>query len=290
MNQKNLLLLLGGGLVLALPLSTLTVLDAREVAVVTAFGKPVRTLLEPGLSLRAPWPVNKVVRFDARIRLLHVELGELLTKDKKNLAVEAFVAWRVADPELYLEAVGNTEGAEIRLSDLALSRIAAGLGQRDFVELVSNEPCASPALPEELVRDVADQARSQLGIEVVDVRLEHLGFPVQNEQSIYERMRAERERIANAYRAEGEEKAEGIRAEADRQAAEVLAVAEREAAGIEARAEGQAAKLYADSYLKDPQLFLFLRRLEAAEAALGEDDLIIVSEDSALAKPLVDGP
>ena len=126
------------GLSLGLLASTVTVVDAREVAVVTAFGKPVRTLTDPGLSFRAPWPIHQVVRFDSRIRLLQVSPQELLTRDKKNLAVEAFVAWRVQDPELYLEAVGSTEVAELQLSDLALSRIAAGLGQRDFSELVSD--------------------------------------------------------------------------------------------------------------------------------------------------------
>jgi modulator of FtsH protease HflC len=287
--NKNALLVAGVVATAALLASTITVVDAREVAVVTAFGKPVRSLTDPGLSFRAPWPVHEVVRFDSRIRLLQVEPAELLTRDKKNLVVEAFVAWRVQDPEQFLEAVGNDAGAELQLSDLAMSRIAAGLGQQDFAALIGEEGDSTPALPDAVVQGIAAEAL-QLGVEVVDVRLEHLGFPVQNEQSIYERMRAERERIANAYRSEGDEKADGIRAEADRQAAEVLALAELEATSIEAKAEGQAEKIYATAYVADPELYKTLRSLEAAEAILGPDDLIIVHSDSALASPLVDGP
>ena len=287
--NKNALLVLGVAATLALLASTVTVVDAREVAVVTAFGKPVRSLTEPGLSFRAPWPVHEVVRFDSRIRLLQVDPAELLTRDKKNLVVEAFVAWRVQDPETFLEAVGNDAGAELQLSDLAMSRIAAGLGQQDFSSLIGEEGDATPALPGAVVQGIAAEAL-QLGVEVVDVRIEHLGFPVQNEQSIYERMRAERERIANAYRSEGDEKADGIRAEADRRAAEVLALAELEATSIEAKAEGQAEMIYATAYVADPALYKLLRHLEAAEAILGPDDLIIVHGDSALASPLVDGP
>ena len=287
--NRNLLLLAALGATTALTTSTVTIVDAREVAVVTAFGKPVRSITQPGLVFRAPWPVHEVVRFDGRVRMLQVEATELLTRDKKNLVVEAFVAWQVTDPERFLEAVGNDAGAELQLSDVALSRIASGLGQLDFGQLISTQDGAVAALPDSVVEGIAAEARG-LGIQVVDVRLEHLGFPVQNEQSIYERMRAERERIANAYRSEGDEKAAGIRAEADRQAAEILAIAEREASSIEARAEGQAAKIHAEAYRSDPELYLYLRQLEAAENTLGPDDLLIVPADSPLVAPLVEGP
>jgi len=287
--NRNLMLLAALGATTALMASTVTIVDAREVAVVTAFGKPVRSITQPGLVLRAPWPVHEVVRFDGRVRMLQVKPTELLTRDKKNLVVEAFVAWQVTDPERFLEAVGSDAGAELQLSDVALSRIASGLGQLDFDQLISTGDEAVAALPDSVVEGIAAEA-SALGIQVVDVRLEHLGFPVQNEQSIYERMRAERERIANAYRSEGDEKAAGIRAEADRQAAEILAIAEREASSIEARAEGQAAKIHAEAYRNDPELYLYLRQLEAAENTLGPDDLLIVPADSPLVAPLVEGP
>ena len=117
--NRNLLLLVALGATTALMASTVTIVDAREVAVVTAFGKPVRSITQPGLVLRAPWPVHEVVRFDGRVRMLQVKPTELLTRDKKNLVVEAFVAWQVTDPERFLEAVGSDAGAELQLSDVA---------------------------------------------------------------------------------------------------------------------------------------------------------------------------
>jgi membrane protease subunit HflC len=275
-------ILLGAAAIVWLLGSSVYTVDAREVAVVTLFGKPVATVTEPGLRLRAPWPIHEVVRFDSRSQLLSVEPAEVLTRDKKNLVVEAFVLWRVADPERFLEAVGTPEAAETQLSDLVVSRIAAGLGQRDFKELMAVGSDTSAMLPAELAAGVAAVGRERLGVEVLDVRLRHLGLPLQNEQSIYARMRAERSRIANAYRSEGQEKAVVIRAEADREAAEILAGAQREAAQIRAKAEGNAARVYAQAYSKDPEFYRFIRRLEAYEQILDKDTTLVLQSDGAL--------
>ena len=274
--------LIGAAAIVWLLGSSVYTVDAREVAVVTLFGKPVATVTEPGLRLRAPWPIHEVVRFDSRSQLLSVEPAEVLTRDKKNLVVEAFVLWRVADPERFLEAVGTPEAAETQLSDLVVSRIAAGLGQRDFKELMAVGSDTSAMLPAELAAGVAAVGRERLGVEVLDVRLRHLGLPLQNEQSIYARMRAERSRIANAYRSEGQEKAVVIRAEADREAAEILAGAQREAAQIRAKAEGNAARVYAQAYSKDPEFYRFMRRLEAYEQILDKDTTLVLQSDGAL--------
>jgi membrane protease subunit HflC len=259
--------------------------DAREVAVITLFGAPVRTVTEPGLYLRAPWPLHEVVRFDRRARLLTVPATEMLTQDKKNLVVEPFVLWRVSDPKLFLEAVGTPEAAETQLSDLAVSRIASSLGQREYSALMAVQetgaaptPMVSPALRD----DVAEVSARRLGIEVLDLRLRTLGLPLQNEQSIYDRMRAERSRIANRYRSEGEEQAASIRAEADRKAAEMVADAEQAAARVEARAEETAARLYAEAFARDPELYLQLRELEAFEALINDDDIVVLPSDSPL--------
>ena len=258
--------------------------DAREVAVVTLFGAPVRTVSEPGLYLRAPWPLHQVVRFDRRAQLLTVPATEMLTQDKKNLVVEPFVLWRVSDPQLFLEAVGTPEVAATQLSDLAVSRIASSLGQREFTALMSVQESGTttPMLSKALRSDVAEVAARRLGIEVLDLRLRTLGLPLQNEQSIYDRMRAERSRIANRYRSEGEEQAASIRAEADRKAAEMLADAEEAAARVEAQAEETAARLYAEAFARDPELYLHLRELEAFEALVGDDDTVVLESDTAL--------
>ncbi len=264
--------------------SALTTVDAREVAVVTLFGAPVRTITEPGLYVRAPWPLHEVVRFDRRARLLAVPAAEMLTQDKKNLVVESFVLWRVADPQLFLEAVGTPEAAETQLGDLAVSRIAAALGQREFGTLmaVRDNSTPTPMLPHSLREGVAEVALRRLGVEVLDVRLRALGLPLQNEQSIYDRMRAERSRIANRYRSEGEEQAASIRAEADRKAAELLAEADEAAARVESAAEATAARLYAEAFAASPELYLTLRELEAFEQIVDDDTVLVIESDGPL--------
>jgi modulator of FtsH protease HflC len=286
---------LTAAVVLVLAASVYTV-DAREVAVVLSFGAPVRTVETPGLYAHLPWPIQDVVRFDRRSRVLAVPPAELLTKDKKNLVVEVFALWRVSDPQRFLESFRQpgasavaweelAKTAEVRLSDLVTSRIASALGQKDFGEFISVENAGQELLPADVARDVAQNAADRFGVEVVDVRLRHLGLPLQNEQSIYERMRAERLRIANAYRSEGEEKATGIRAQADRQAAEILAEADREAARVAAEADAAAARLYADAAKEDPEFYRYLRSLDASRAILAPEPAAGATATTAPASP-----
>ncbi len=275
---------------LALAGASVFTLDAREVAVVTSFGAPVRTLVEPGLYVRAPWPLHEVVRFDARARVLEVAPTELLTSDKKNLVVEAFAIWRVSDPQRFLEAVGTPEAAEAQLGDLVTSRVAAAVGQVELQDVLTIDPTTGDLLPGTVRTDVAKTAADRFGVEVLDVRLRHVGLPLQNEQSIYERMRAERLRIANAYRSEGEEQATTIRAKADREAAEILAKAEREAAFVTAEAAEDAARRYAEAYRVDPALYELLGALEAYERTIGEDSVLVLPSDGGFFEQLDRGP
>lgn len=265
-------------------------LDAREVAVVTSFGAPVRTIVEPGLYLRAPWPLHEVVRFDARARVLQVSAAELLTADKKNLVVEAFCIWRVSDPQRFLEAVGTPEAAEAQLGDLVTSRVAAEIGKVELAGVLNTDPNTGDLLPAAVRTDVATTATERFGVEVLDVRLRHVGLPLQNEQSIYERMRAERLRIANAYRSEGEEQATTIRAKADREAAEILANAKREAAFVTAKAAESAAARYADAYRADPSLYELLGAIQSYETAIGADDTVVLSTDQGFFRQLGESP
>ncbi len=265
-------------------------LDAREVAVVTSFGAPVRTIVEPGLYLRAPWPLHEVVRFDARARVLEVAPTELLTSDKKNLVVEAFAIWRVADPQRFLEAVGSPAAAEAQLGDLVTSRVAAAIGKVALNDVLAIDATTGDLLPGAVRTDVASTATARFGVEVLDVRLRHVGLPLQNEQSIYERMRAERLRIANAYRSEGEEQATTIRAKADREAAEILANAQREAAFVDAKAAEDAARRYAEAYRADPALYELLGALESYEKVVRSDTVLVLPSDGGFFEALDKGP
>ncbi len=294
-----LLLLLGG--------ASLYTVDAREVAVVLSFGAPVRTVTEPGLYVKAPWPLHDVVRFDRRARVLVAPPSELLTQDKKNLVVEAFTLWRVEDPQRFLEAFRPpgvdvvrwedlVAAAELRLGDMVSSRIAGALGNKEFSDLLAVENSTVELLPAEVPRAITADAAQRFGIGVLEVRLRHLGLPLQNEQSIYERMRAERKRIANAYRSEGEEQATTIRAKADREAAEILAEADRNAAEIAAEAEAAAARLYAETFREDPEFYRYLRSLDAMEDVLvpqGSEPgsaVLVLDSDADIFQPLTRSP
>jgi membrane protease subunit HflC len=279
---KNSVSILGAVVLLLLWLSSsLYTIDARELAVVTLFGEPVQEVKAAGLHLKAPWPIHELRRYDARAQLLNLDATELLTRDKKNLVVEAFALWQVTEPRRFLENVQTPEAAALRLADLINSRIAAALGQVDFSELLSTERTSEDLLPATVLADVSAAATARFGIEVLDVRLQTVGLPLQNEQSIYERMRAERSRTASRYRSEGEEQSRGIRARADREAAELLAEARRAAAEIRAEAEQKAAALYAESYAKDPALYRLLRELETSRVLLDEDATIILDPTTA---------
>lgn len=279
MNQTTLVAAALGALgIVVLGASAFTV-DSREVAVVLSFGAPRRTVVEPGLYFHLPWPVQEVVRFDRRARVLAVSPTEILTKDKKNLVVEAFAVWRVSDPQRFLEAFQGAKGgaarwedlataAEVGLADLVTSSIASAIAQKEFGDLLAVGAAGDDLLPTDVAAAVAETAQTRFGIHLLDMRLRHLGLPLQNEQSIYERMRAERSRIANAYRSEGEEQATTIRAQADRQAAEILAESDKKAAVILAESEAAAARLYAETYKASPTFYKYLRSLETARDVL----------------------
>ena len=160
------------GLSLGVMAASVYTVDAREVAVVTSFGASIKTVTEPGLYVRVPWPIHQVVRFDQRARLLMVPPAEVLTKDKKNLVVEPFVVWRISNPQLYLEAVANRGGgpdvasavAEEQISSMVVAAIGDGMGKRDFKQVLGVESAGTDILPASVTDGVAEQAASRLGV------------------------------------------------------------------------------------------------------------------------------
>ena len=192
------------------------VVPETESAILTRFGKPLRTIEDPGLKLK--WPIDRRLRFDNRVLLYDPAPAEFLTQDKKNLVVDTAVVWRIADPARFLETIGDISGAEMRLHDVVWAGLAAALGRTELSQLVSTKP--KHLRIEEVSAEVRESAVAvslpQLGVEILEVQLTRLSFPEQNLESVFARMRAERERIAKEYRAQGEEQAMIIRAEADR--------------------------------------------------------------------------
>jgi len=277
-----------GGLLLVAALASLFRLQEGELAVVSTLGDPRRVVTLPGLHARAPWPIQTVHRFDGRLRVIDLPATELLTSEKKVLVLEPFAVWRTHDARRFLEAVGSAAGAEAQLLDIITSKLGGALGRLPFTSVISTEPgtVRIESVLEQVRAEVDKLARNELGVSVQQVGLSHLGLPLQNERSVFERMRAERERIAAGYRSEGAEKAAGIRAVADRKAEEILAEARREAALVRARGEAEAARIYAEAHRQDPELYRFLRRLETYDRILGEGATLILGAESPLFEPL----
>ena len=267
------------------------VVDAGQYAIVTRFGRPVATYTEPGLHFRIP-VVDQVVRIDGRLLLTEPPVSEYLTLDKKNVIARPFLAWRVSDPLRFLQTVLVREAAEARLSAVTGSELGAALGSVPFDALVSVDPqkMRLAKIAEGVEQRVRETAAREYGIDVVSLRLERLAFPQQNEAAVFQRMRAERERIARQFRSEGEEAALKIRAEADRERSGLLAEADRKAAQIRGDAEAEAARVYADALAKDPEFFRFVRTLESYDKIIDDKTTVVLPADSPLMRSLVEGP
>lgn len=272
--------------------SALYVQDTTEYVVVTRLGDPVRTSLQPGLRLRAPLGVERIDRIPNRLHLLLPSDTEYLTRDPKNLTVSSFLLWRVSDPLRYLQSVATREGAEARLIYVLSSELGTSLGHMEFSDLINAEeqPEGLEQLSAELLERCRAIAEQEYGIEVVDVGIRRLGFPERNRVSVFERMRAERKRIAVKHRSEGEEEATKIRSEARLESERILSEAHRDAAATRGEAEAEAARIYAAAIRRDPEFFEFLRTLEAYESIIDEDTTLVLPADAELLDLLLEGP
>src|SRR5579863_1572309 len=230
-----------------------------EFVLVTQFGRPVRTVTDAGLKVK--WFFQTAIYFDRRLRVYNPRPSEFLTRDKKNVVIENYVAWKIQNPDRFVQTVGDATAAEMRLHDIIWSGLSAALGTHDLDSLVGTDAdrVETPALLDRLTALTDRATLEQYGIDVVDVRIKRLNLPEQNKQSVYARMRAERERIARQYRAEGEEQALSIRADADRQKEEILSAAYKEAENIRGQGDAESTRIYSAAYSRNPRFYKLLR-------------------------------
>src|SRR5258706_5408322 len=281
---------LAGALALLL-LGWLTFYSVRETefVLITQFGRPLYTVTDAGL--HAKWFFQSTNFFDRRLRIYNPRPSEFLTHDKKNLVIETYVAWRIQDPKRFVETVGDPGAAEMRLHDIVWSGLSAALGTEDLESIVSTNVEAVRAKDMlDHLSDATDRAAlRQYGIQVLDVRIKRVNLPEQNKQSVFARMRAERERIARQYRAEGEEQALSIRADADRQKEEILSLAHKQAETTKGEGDAESTRIYGQAYSRNPKLYKLLRTLEAYKKILDDKTTAILSSDSELLKILTRG-
>ena len=256
---------------------------SNESAVLTRFGSPVRTLPEAGLYFKWPWPIDTVNRFDTRLAFYDTRLSEALTQDKRNVILPVFVAWRVADPLKFLQALGTPAAAPTKLDSLATSARNALLGRYDFQELVSTDPAKLKLveLEQRLMESIRPQALSAFGIAIEQVGLKRIALPEANTLYVFERMKAERGQYAARYRAEGRREAEELRAKTDAERTVLLAEAQKFAEETRGKAEAEAARIYSDAHTQDPQFYKFLRELETLRKVTRENTTLILDTDTA---------
>lgn len=265
-----------------LGLSSLFVVNEGERAIVVQFGKVQRDadtglsrVFEPGLHFKLPF-IEQVKRMDARFKTLDDEADRFTTSEKKDLIVDTYVKWRISDFATYYLSTngGNQRQAEDLLTRRVSSGLRAEFGNRTIKDIVSGE--RDDVMREALIKS-ADSAR-ELGIEVIDVRVMQINLPNEVSQSIFQRMRAERQAVAREHRSEGQEQAEFIRADVDARVTVMLADAERESRQIRGEGEAEAAGIYAKAYNRDPEFYAFLRSLQAYEASFASGNDILVLE------------
>jgi len=251
--------------------------DERQHAVKLRFGEIMRTEFEPGMHFKVPF-VNNVVKYDNRILTRNNPTEEFLTKEKKNLKVDFYVKWQITEPGQYYQAVGGDELiATNRLIEIIKDGIRAEFAKRTVQQVVTADR-------REIMDDMmasANQTARELGLQVIDVRVKRLDLPDEVSDSVFNRMRQERARIAAQLRAEGAETAERIRSEADRERTVILAEAYREAEEIRGNGDAQSANIYAAAHEQDLEFFTFYRSLQAYRRSLGsEGDIFVLGPTS----------
>lgn len=256
---------------------------SNEAVVLTRFGSPVRTLTEPGLYAKCPWPIDTVHRFDTRLSFFDARLSEALTQDKRNVILPVFVAWRIADPLKFLQAVGSPNAVVTKLDSLAISARNALLGTYDFQDLVSTDPQKLKLieLEQRFFQAIQPMALSSFGIGVEQVGVKRIALPEANTLYVFERMRAERAQYAARYRAEGRREAEELRARTDAEKTVLLADAQKYAEETRGRAEAEAAHIYAEAHAQDPKFYEFVRSLETLRKIAKENTTLVLDTDSA---------
>ena len=271
---KNFLLIL---VVVALlvAVSSLFIVDERQAAIKFQLGEIVESNYEPGLHIKAPWPINNVRKFDKRILTLDTRPERFLTGEKKNVSVDFFVKWRILDAaKYYTSFMGDERQAGLRLLQIVNNGLQLEFDQRTIKQVVSDDRSV-------MMADLTTKANSevqQFGIEIVDVRIKQIELPEEVSSSVYARMRAERERIAKEFRAQGQEAAKGIQAIADRERTVILAEARRDAEILRGEGDARATEIYAEAYGKDQEFYEFYRSMNAYRESLGSAQDILVLE------------
>ena len=255
--------------------SSMFTVHMTQSAIVLELSKPKETIVEPGLYFKIPF-FQRVRYFSNQLLDNDSSPAEVITKDKKNLLLDNFTMFRIIDPLKFLETVRGEQGARARLDDIVYSELRVEIGQHNLIDIVTKTRDAIMAK----VTTEASKKAAEYGLEVEEVRIKRTDLPPEIANSIFNRMRTERERIAMEYRSEGKEEATKIRAETDKEKTILVAEAYKQEQTIRGEGDGMSTKIYADAFNKDPKFYSFMRSMEAYKQSLKTDTTLLMSEDS----------
>jgi modulator of FtsH protease HflC len=256
--------------------STAVFVDETEHVLVTEFGKYKRVVSKAGLTFKLPW--QTLIRLPRRILARDTLPQIYLTKDKKRLVADPITRWKVSNPLEFYKSVADERGAYRRLDDWVQSELRQELARQTMGDMVGH---ARNSMMATVTKRTQTRATA-LGIEIVDVRIKHLDLPKQVQQSVFDRMKAERERLAKGYRAQGQERADEITSNADKQQRIIIAEARRKAEETRGQGDALATKIYAEAFGEDPEFYAFVRNLQAYEKSLSADATVVLSTGSNL--------
>ena len=267
-------------LVIAAFASTLFVVDQRQYGVLYSFGQIKEVITEPGLRFKLPQPFQNVVFLDRRVLTLDSpETGSIQTAEKKNLVVDWLVKWRIADARQFIRNNSggtNISTAEARLTSVVQDALNSEVTKRTVKDVLSTD---RDKIMQGVQQRLVDDAKT-FGIEIVDVRIKRVDFPPSVADSVYQRMKSERQQVANELRSTGGAEGEKIRADADRQREVLIAEAYRDAQKIKGEGDAKASALYAESFGRDPQFAQFYRNLDAYKASFNKKSDVMLLDPS----------
>jgi modulator of FtsH protease HflC len=270
--------LIAGFIAIMLLSSTVFVVDQRKYAIVFALGEVKDEISEPGLYFKLPPPFQNVIYLDKRILTLDTpEPERFITAEKKNILVDAYVKWRIVNTKKYFRSFGGDESrARNRMSQIVKAALNDEITKRTVREVISGE---RGKVMQAIKAKVAAEAEA-IGVGIVDVRLKRVDYVEQINNSVYERMKSERVRVANELRSTGSADSEKIRADADKQRTVILAEAYREAEKIRGEGDAKASQIYAEAFGKNPEFYKFYRSLEAYRATFKDKGDVMVVDPS----------
>ena len=246
------------------------VVDQTQFAVVTRFGDILNVVLEPGLNTKAPF-IDSVKKFDKRIRTYDVPPERIYTKDKKTLLVDTYALWRISDPEEFIKKLKTIDLASTRIDAVVYSVVRNTFGKLNYEDIISEKR-------DEYLGNMSSDAEYEMkdyGIEIMEVRVLKTDLPDENRNSVFERMKSERNQEASLIRAEGERTAQEIRAGADKQVTILIADAEKTSDIIKGTGEASAVKIYADAFSVDEDFYEFQKTLEVYKKTLDDAEYIL---------------